>query len=82
MGGFVRKVMPKPEQPTWVEPKPVTPPPTAAPTGTPPPVASEEQDAVGDAVPRKRKGRASTILTSSQGLVDDAHIGRKLLLGQ
>jgi hypothetical protein len=83
MGGFVRKIMPKPAEPTWVEPQPVVPTAlSATPEAAPPPVVTEEQDAEGEFTPRKRRGRASTILTGSQGLMDDAHIGRKLLLGQ
>ena len=79
MGGFVRKIIPKPQQPQWVEPQVSTP---SAPKTIDTVLPSSEEDAMEQPIMRKRKGRASTILTTAQGLADNAPIGRKLLLGE
>jgi hypothetical protein len=69
MGGFVRKIMPKLEQPRLVAPSS-----PALETVIP---QEEESETI-----RKRKGRASTILTSPQGITNISPTGRKLLLGE
>lgn len=79
MGGFVRKIIPAPEQPKWMEPKISMPAPPSAAAGNENKNSEEE---IEQPLMRKRKGRASTILTTSQGLADNAPIGRKLLLGE
>ncbi len=53
-----------------------------------PPVPSRDDEAVAEArrrqrlAARLRKGRASTILTSGQGVLGEAPVVRKTLLGQ
>ncbi len=71
MGGFVQKIMPKPEQPRLVTDSLKT-----AQTETPLPEEDEPKTTA------KRNGRASTILTSARGISDTSATGRKLLLGE
>lgn len=66
------------------KPKAVPPPPVATETDPDVQAAAEEAAEKARIADRKRKGRRSTILTSAQGLGDDAGVqsqGLKTLLG-
>ena len=70
---------------SFLTPKmPALPPPPAEPTA-PPSFADAEREAAAkakqDALARKRRGRASTILTSRTGIEEEATTQKKTLLG-
>ena len=69
-----------------IEAPPAPPPPPPPPPAPPakveaPPESNAGAKAAEEAARMKRSGRASTILTSGQGVQEDAYIGKKTLLG-
>ena len=68
MGGFIRPKAPAPRPEPKPEPKPIA-----------KPIVETKADARYD--DKKRRGRRSTILTSSEGVGDTLELAKKTLLG-
>ena len=71
MGGFVRKVVSTPQQ---IAPKPI-------PRPEPKPIIETKKAIDPRYDDKKRRGRRSTILTSSEGVDESLEIAKKTLLG-